>query len=112
MPWLKVQAAGFQHRRVVAEVGIAAPDVERPAGFEHASDLTEPGVQHLVERIFRNEVVGQRPVLGPHLLAGLGRVGDAASHVERLVVHLLRQVRVRAKAGGDGVLERGSTLTL
>ena len=45
----EVQPALLQYRRIVAEIGIAAPDVERATGFQHARDVAEPCGKELVE---------------------------------------------------------------
>jgi hypothetical protein len=84
----EIQPGLLERRGVVAEVGVAAPDVERRARLHHPRGVGEPGQQHLVERFVADEVVLQRPVLGPHLLARLLRIGDAPSLVEALVVEL------------------------
>jgi len=72
----EVEPRTFQRAGVVAQVGVPAPDVEAAAGDQHARRVTEPGVEHLVERLVGHEVVGQRPVLGAELLVRrLGLLG-------------------------------------
>src|SRR5262249_39338592 len=62
----EVEAARLQCRRIVRAVGIAAPDVERPATYEHATDVPEPGQEHPLERLVGYEVVQKWAVLRPH----------------------------------------------
>ena len=66
----EVQAARLQRCWVVADVRIAAPDVEAPAWQQHARQIAEPGVQEIIEVRFREEIVGHRSVFGPKLLVG------------------------------------------
>src|SRR5262249_18700836 len=63
----KVQAACLKHRRVVAEVAVAAPNIERATGKEHASEVSKPGIQQTVKLLLGDEVIGQGAVFGPHL---------------------------------------------
>jgi DNA-directed RNA polymerase specialized sigma24 family protein len=51
----------LEERRVVAEVGVAAPDGEAAAGLQHAGQVAEPSVKQRVERLVRDEVVGSVP---------------------------------------------------
>ena len=105
----EVQARRLQHRRVVRTVGVAAPDVEATTRHQHAGHVAEPGREQLVERVVGDEVVRQRPVLGPHLLLRrLGLLG-MPREVEPLVM-LCAGERLRPAA--MALLERGSTFTL
>src|SRR5262249_22775387 len=52
----EIQAAGLQHRRVVAEIGVPSPYVESPAGLEHTRHVSKPSMQTLVELGFRQVV--------------------------------------------------------
>ena len=54
----EIQARGLQHRRVVGDVGVAAPDVEPASRHEHAGQVAEPGVEQRVERFVLDEVAG------------------------------------------------------
>src|SRR5208282_1946424 len=45
----EVQTRGLKHRRIVADVGIASPDIESASWFEHASQVAKPGVQQTIE---------------------------------------------------------------
>ena len=45
----KVQPGRFQGVRVVADVRVAAPDVETSPGFKYVGHIAEPGVQKAVE---------------------------------------------------------------
>src|SRR5690349_19493034 len=47
----EVQAALFEYRRVVAHVGVAAPNVEATIGLQHAGEVAEPGKQEAVEAV-------------------------------------------------------------
>src|SRR5262249_23046904 len=73
----EVQATGMQRGRVVGEVAVTAPNVEGSTGRQDARQVREPGRQALRELGCRQEVVGQRSVLGAELgrLALAGTVG-------------------------------------
>src|SRR5262245_36279243 len=64
----EIEAKLLEYRRIVAAVGVTAPNVESPAGPKHPGQIAEPGTQQGVEFRIRDEVVGQRPVLGTQLL--------------------------------------------
>jgi hypothetical protein len=97
----EVQAAGFEDRRIIAQVRVAAPDVGGVARRQHASDVPEPGVQQLVERLIRDEIVGQGTILGPQLLAGRLGLAGMPHYVELLVMgHGFK----RTQPGRDGVV--------
>ena len=105
----EVQSGGLEHRRVVAAVGVAAPDVESPARFQHAGQVAEPGVQEAVELRFADEVVGQGPVLGPQLLSvGLAFLGWRTTSSFWWCIVPANEDRPAAMA----LLLRGSTFTL
>ena len=67
-------------------IGIAAPDIEPSAWCQTRLMLPNQASSRRVELFVGDEVVGQRPVLGPHLRDAL------AGGLERGI------------AGGDGVL--------
>src|SRR5262249_37518550 len=54
----EVEPTCLQHRRVVATVGIAAPDIEGTTGYEDTRNVAKPGVQELVELRVGDKVVG------------------------------------------------------
>ena len=112
----EVQPVLLQERRIVAEVGVAAPDVEPAARHQHAGDVAEPGIQQPVELFVGDEVVRQRPVLGPHLLAGrlglLRMAGQVEALVMRGVLRLPSEPRTNSAPRAIALLLRGSTFTL
>src|SRR6516164_4413704 len=63
----EVQARRLERRRVVTDVGVAAPNEEGPARLQHLGDVAEPDPQQPVELYFRDEIVGQGSVLGTQL---------------------------------------------
>src|SRR5262249_17878568 len=64
-PLAEVQAVGLQVRWVVAQVGIAAPDVERPPRLQDPPHVPKPGVEQPVELLVGDVVVGQGAVPSP-----------------------------------------------
>src|SRR5262249_42591080 len=99
-PLRKVQAACLQHRRVVAEVAVAAPNVKATSRQQHASEVSKPSMQQLLEFLFGNEIIAERSVLSPHLGnggAGLLERGEAGSSgvvTARLDADVVRRVGV------------------
>ena len=59
----EVQAVLLQERRIVAEVGVAAPDVEPAPRLQHAGHVAEPGVEQAVELLVRSR--SRWPAAGP-----------------------------------------------
>jgi hypothetical protein len=53
----EVQAVALEHRRVVGEVGVAPPAVERAAGLQDAGDVAEPRVEEAAELLVADTVV-------------------------------------------------------
>ena len=97
----EVQAAGLQHRRVVAEVGVTAPDVERPPRHQHAGHVAEPGVR-AAGRTPRRETksfASGRSLARSFLLRRL-RLPRVPRQVEPLVVRAGEGTQPR----GDGVV--------
>lgn len=82
----EVQPMLLEERGIVAEIGVAAPDVERAARSQDAGDVPEPGVEQSIERFIGNEVVRQRPVLGPKLSARRLRLLRMSGDIESLMV--------------------------
>ena len=75
----RTRAGSWRHSSIL-------PRCKMHARNHHASNVPEPRTQHLVECFVRNEVVGQRTVLGPELASrGLGLLGMALD-VELLMV--------------------------
>ena len=66
----EVEAHGLQDGWVVPAVGIAAPDIKGAPRQQYPGDISEPGCEHLIEGLFCHIVIGQRSVLGSHLLVG------------------------------------------
>src|SRR5712692_7473275 len=60
----EVKANGLEHRRVVAAIGVAAPEIKGSSGLEHPRDVAEPGMEQSFDLLIGNEVIGQGPVLG------------------------------------------------
>ena len=85
-----------QHGWIIRDVRETSPDIEAATGFQDASDVAEPGFEQPIELFVRNEVIGQRPVLGSHLLRAV--LGLALAGLERAV------------AGSDRVLAAGFDL--
>src|SRR5262249_25494784 len=76
----EVEAAFFEGRRVVAEISIATPEEETPAGLEDPCQVPKPGPEQALELFLRDESIDQRPVLGAQLLVrGLGLRGMTPS---------------------------------
>src|SRR5207302_1766776 len=55
----EIQIVLLQEWRIVAEVGIPAPNVEPATDLQHAGHVSEPGVEQFVKRFGGHEVVGQ-----------------------------------------------------
>ena len=101
----------LQERRIVAEVGVAAPDVETVARQEDTGHVAKPCVEQAVELFVGDEVVGQRTILGTQLFVGRLAPSGVAGQVELVVM----RVRVRAnelRPAAMALLLRGSTFTL
>src|SRR6516225_9239150 len=45
----EIQAASLQHRRIISQIGITAPNIECPTGFQNPGHVSEPRMQTLVE---------------------------------------------------------------
>jgi hypothetical protein len=59
----------LQIRRIVAEVGVPASDIEPSSWLEHPRRISEPRVEKFVESHVGHEVIGQWAIPGPQLLA-------------------------------------------
>lgn len=74
----------LQERRIVAEVGVTALDAKAAIRIQHAGHVPEPGIEQRVERHVGHEVVRQRLVFRPQLLAGRLRLFRVPREVEPL----------------------------
>ncbi len=82
----EVEALGLQDGWVVPTVGIAAPDIKRASRQQYPGNVSEPGCQHLIERLFGHIVIGQRSVLGSQLLMGRFDLRWMPDRIETLVM--------------------------
>src|SRR5262249_62180671 len=75
----EVEAAFFEGRRVVAEIPIASPEGETPARLQGPCQGPKPGPEQALELFLRDEIIDQRPVLGPQRLLRGPVLGGASS---------------------------------
>ncbi len=66
----EVQLASFKYRRIIAAVGVAAPQVEAPPRQQGPGQVPEPGMQEFFKVGLGQKVVDQRAVLGTQLFVG------------------------------------------
>jgi hypothetical protein len=97
----EVQAVFPEKRREIPEVRVPGPAHEDVSRQQHAGHVAEPGVEQLMEVAIGEEVVGERPVLGPEFLRGRLRLVREALDIELLVV---RRAGEGAEAGGNSVV--------
>src|SRR5688500_17008555 len=73
----EVKAMFLQERRIVAEIRVATPDIERTTGCQHPGHIPKPGIEQPVELFVGDKVIGQGAILGAQLLLGwLGFAGE------------------------------------
>jgi len=100
----EVQPVPLEHGRVVAAVGVAAPDVEPAAGDQHPRDIAEPRLQEPVERLVGDEVVRQRIIKGVSKIFGeIAIIAERAGFADRLMVSADGSI-----AAGDCRIDWGS----
>ena len=98
----EVQLVLLQERRVIAEVGVPAPDVESATRIQHACHVPEPGVeQHVELSSVTKSLASGRSLARIFLCVGFAFSGSTLQ-VELLMV--LVRVGEAAVAGGDGVI--------
>src|SRR5258708_269610 len=99
----EIEVMLLDKRRIIAEICVSGPYPETMAGQKHAGDVAEPGIQHFVKGGVSKEVVGQRPVLGPHLVGGLLALLGVAGEIESVVMTL-------SFIGPKGTVARGDSI--
>src|SRR5262245_55598619 len=82
----EVKLLRLEHRWIVGAVRIAAPNVESPSRQQHPRQVPEPGIEQLLKCLIGNEIVGERPVLGPQLLQRRFGFLGVACEVQTLVM--------------------------
>jgi hypothetical protein len=73
----EVKARGLKGGRIVADIGVTAPDVKAAAGLQYTGDVAEPGQQQTVELLVADgrEMVSDSFI--PHSVCALGEPNPA-----------------------------------
>ena len=99
----EVQLAGLKHRRIIAAVRIASPQIEGFSWQQYPGQVPEPGVQEFFKVGFGKEVVDEGAVLGAQLFVS----GVALARMAADVQPLMMGGGKGTEAGGDGVVAAG-----